>query len=224
MVVLGREPDAADPPTETELFGVESCSVSSASFFCGSEWQTTLAFSMHLTPDPLVACRATAPASARFILPSVAASRADPDDSSPQAFNSSPTCFPVSLLSPLSSSQVPAPKTTFAEAPSFEVCSTRYFVFHQHFSRTARHQLRGPLHSKLNIGCIVTANWRPRNCSYSTARSVIPLDWFFSHWWSLRNGLASLLVSLSDLSAPNIANHSNIVSLSAMDANGTTFV
>ena len=53
----------------------------------------------------------------------------------------SPTCFAVSLLSPLASSQIPAPGTTFAGTPLFEVCSAkvdpRCFVFHQHFSRVS---------------------------------------------------------------------------------------
>ena len=74
-----------------------------------------------------------------------------------QAFNLSPTCFAVSLLSPLTSCQVPAPRATFAEAPSFAVCSARVvprdFVFHQHFSRGARHHLCGPLHSDLDVEC-----------------------------------------------------------------------
>ena len=33
VVMLGRAPDADDPPCETEGFGIESCSVSSAIFF-----------------------------------------------------------------------------------------------------------------------------------------------------------------------------------------------
>ena len=86
----------------------------------------------------LVACRSTASASARLILSSAA-------DTFQQAFNSSPTCFAVSLLSHMTSSQVQAPRTTFTEAPSFEVCSAkvgpRYFVSHQHFSKEARHHL-----------------------------------------------------------------------------------
>ena len=58
-----------------------------------------------------------------------------------------PTCFAVSLLLPLASSQVPAPRTTFTDTPLFEVCSAkvgpRYFASHQHFSRQARHHLSG---------------------------------------------------------------------------------
>ena len=42
-----------------------------------------------------------------------------------QAFNSPPTHFAVSLLSPLTSSQVPAPWTNFTETPLFEVCSAK---------------------------------------------------------------------------------------------------
>ena len=60
---------------------------------------------------------------------------------SQQAFDSSPTRFAVSLLSLLTSSQVLAPRATFAEAPSFEVCPPKivpgFFVFHQHFSSGA---------------------------------------------------------------------------------------
>ena len=48
-----------------------------------------------------------------------------------QAFNSPLACFAVSLLSPLTSSQVQAPRTTFTRTPLFEVCSAkvgpRYF-------------------------------------------------------------------------------------------------
>ena len=50
-----------------------------------------------------------------------------------------PTCFAVSMLSPLARSQVPAPRATFTGTPLLEVCSAkigpRYFVLHQHFSR-----------------------------------------------------------------------------------------
>ena len=49
-----------------------------------------------------------------------------------QAFNPPPASFAVSLLSPLTISQVPAPRTSFTETPLFEVCtvkvSPRYFV------------------------------------------------------------------------------------------------
>ena len=55
-----------------------------------------------------------------------------------QAFNSPPTCFSVSLLPLLTSSQIPAPRTTFTETPLFEICSAkigpRNCVFHQQFS------------------------------------------------------------------------------------------
>ena len=83
-----------------------------------------------------------------------------------QAFNSPPTCFAVSLLSPLTSSQVPAPSTTFTDTPLFEVHSANigpcYFVLHRHLSRGARHISSGlPLHSDLHIECIVTAIRRP---------------------------------------------------------------
>ena len=48
----------------------------------------------------------------------------------------------MSLLSPLASSQVPAPRTDLAETPSFEVRSAkvvaRYLVFRQHVSRGRR--------------------------------------------------------------------------------------
>ena len=96
---------------------------------------------MPLTPGSLVACRSTASASARFILSLAAASSCGPRRRVTflfqQAFNSSPTCFAVSFLSPLTSAQVPAPRATFAEALSFEVCppkvSPRHFAFHQHF-------------------------------------------------------------------------------------------
>ena len=49
-----------------------------------SGWQTTLAlFSMPLTPGSLVVCCSTASASARLVLSSAAACRADPDESPP---------------------------------------------------------------------------------------------------------------------------------------------
>ena len=148
MVALGGAPDADDPPWETEGCGVKSCSVSRAILFVGpySRIQTTLAlFSMPLVSGSLVAYRSTASASARFILSSAAASRADPHES---PFNRlSIVLRAVSLLSALTSSQVPAPRATSAETPSFEVCSAkvgpRCFVFHHPFSTGARHHLCG---------------------------------------------------------------------------------
>ena len=66
-----------------------------------------------------------------------------------QGFDAPLTCVAVSLLSPLASSQVPAPRTTFTEAPSFEVCSAKvgpcHFVLRQHFSRGVEDNLSGPL-------------------------------------------------------------------------------
>ena len=60
----------------------------------------------------------------------------------------------------------------------FEVCSAkvgpRYFVFHQHFSKGARHHLRGSLHSDLNVECVVTAIQRPPNNSHSENRDADP--------------------------------------------------
>ena len=85
-VLLGRVPEPDDPPWETGVCGGKSCSVSSAIFFRGSGtgWQTTPAlFSMPLVPGSLVASRSTAPASARFICSSAAASRVDPDELPP---------------------------------------------------------------------------------------------------------------------------------------------
>ena len=91
----------------------------------------TALFSMFLIPGFLVACHSTASASARLIISSAAASRAR-CVAFQQAFNPPPASFAVSLLSPLTSSQVPAPRTSFTETPLFEVCSVkvspRYFV------------------------------------------------------------------------------------------------
>ena len=84
VVVLGRVPDADEPPRETEGRGVESCSVSSAIFFWDSDsgGHAALAlFSMPLTPGSFAACLSTASASARLILSSAAASRAAPTES-----------------------------------------------------------------------------------------------------------------------------------------------
>ena len=113
------------------------------------------------------------------ILSSAAANRADPTGS---PFNGPsilpPTWFAVGLLSPLASSQAPAPRTTFAETPLFEVCSAkvgpRCFVFHQHFSKEARHRLCGPLHVDLNVECVVTAIRRPWNGSHSEYSVRVP--------------------------------------------------
>ena len=92
-----------------------------------------------------------------------------------QAFNPPPACFAVTLLSPLTSSQVPAFRTTFTETPLSEVCSAkvgpRYFVLHQHVSRGPGHHLCGSLHSDLNVKCIVTAIRGPWDTSHS-ANSV----------------------------------------------------
>ena len=75
-----------------------------------------------------------------------------------QAFSSSPTCFAV--------------------APSFKVCPAkvgpRNFVFHQHLSGGAKHHLCKPLHSDLNVKCIVTAIWRPRDSSRSEYSVRVP--------------------------------------------------
>ena len=129
---------------------------------------------------------------------------------SQQGFDPRPTCFAVSLLSTLACSQVSASRTTSTETPLFEVCSAkvgpRYCVLHQHFSRGAKHRLRGPLHSDLNVECSATAIRSPRNCSFSEYSVRIPqrtlydpIGLAFPHWWSLRDGLASLSASLCDL-------------------------
>ena len=155
--------------------------LSSAIFLRGSDsgQQATLVlFSVPVIPGSLVACRSTASSSARLILSSAAASRADPDESpSNRPSGSPPACFAVSLLSSLTSSSVPAPRTTFTETPVFEVCSAkmgpRHFVLHQHFSREAKHNLRGPLHSDLNIERSLPS-WRPRNGSHSKYAVRVP--------------------------------------------------
>ena len=96
-----------------------------------------------------------------------------------QALNSPPACFAVSLLSLLTSCQVPAPRTTFTETPLFEVCSakvgSRHFGLHQHVSRGPGHDLRGSLHSDLNVERIVTAIRGPWNGS----RPISPTQGFF---------------------------------------------
>ena len=72
----------------------------------------------------------------------------------------------------------PVARTTFTETPLFEVCSAKkgfcHFVRHQHFPKRAKHNLRGPLHSALNIECIVTAIRRPRDGSHSEYSVQIP--------------------------------------------------
>ena len=92
--------------------------------------------------------------------------------------NALPTRFAVSLLSSLSSSQVPASRTSFIVTPLIKVRSAkvrpRYFVRQQHDAWGTRHHLRGPLHSDLNVERVVTAIWRPRNCSKSECSIRIP--------------------------------------------------
>ena len=114
-----------------------------------------------------------------------------------QAFNSPPTSFAVSLLSPLTSSQVRAPRTTFTEAPSFEVCSAkvgpRHSVFHHHFSRGARHHLRKrfgmqchchpkPTEPASTVSLRQSGLWSVDVLAQPipAARSMIPLDWLSS--------------------------------------------
>ena len=95
-----------------------------------------------------------------------------------QAFNPPPTCFAVSLLPSLTSSQVSASRTTLTETPLFEVCSAKvspcHFVLHQHLSRVSGYHLRGSLHSNLNVESIVAAIPRPWNSSYSKHPVRVP--------------------------------------------------
>ena len=88
------------------------------------------------------------------------------------------TCFAVSLLSTLPSSQVPASWTPFTETALTEVCPAkvrpRYFVLHQNLARVTKHHLSGSLHSDLNAERLVTAVRRPRDCSSSESSIRIP--------------------------------------------------
>ena len=95
-----------------------------------------------------------------------------------QAFNPPPACFAVSLLPSLASPQAFATRATFGETSSFEVRSAqlgpRHLAPHQHLSWGPGHHLRGSLHSDLNVKCIVTAIWGPRNGSFSKYLVLVP--------------------------------------------------
>ena len=81
VAVLGRVPDADDPPHETEGSIPALCPVQS-SFGIPTRDDSWLAlFSMPLTPGSLAACLSTASAGARLILSSAAAHRAAPIES-----------------------------------------------------------------------------------------------------------------------------------------------
>ena len=101
----------------------------------------------------LVTCRSTASASARLILWSAAANRAEPTGS-PFSKYLPPARAAASLLSLLASSLVSAFRATFTETPLFEVCSAKvgpcHFVLHQHLSWVSEYHLRGSLHSNLD--------------------------------------------------------------------------
>ena len=128
VVMLGCAPDADDPPYETETLAL---------------------FSKPLTPGSLVESRSTASA---FRQPRpVVRTQKSHLSTVFQFFSNKLRC--ELALSPLTICQVPAPRATFAEATLFQVCSARvgprYFVFHQHFSRGARHHPRRPVRSDL---------------------------------------------------------------------------
>ena len=117
----------------------------------------TALFSVPLIHGSLVACRSTASASARLIL----------------SISRSQSCRPrrVAFQREFAVVLVQFSDTGFTETPLTEVCSAkvrpRYLVFHQHFSKGARHHPRGPLHSDMNVKRTVTAIWGPRDCSHS---------------------------------------------------------
>ena len=119
-------------------------------------------FSMPLIPGSLVACSSTASASARLILSSAAASRADPDES---PFNRASILLRHASLWVCCrpSSQEPAPKTTFTETPLIEVCSSLLCSP----PALRQHHLSQSLQTDVNIECIVTAIRRPWNGSHS---------------------------------------------------------
>ena len=75
-----------------------------------------------------------------------------------QTFISPPTCFAVSLLSSLTSSQVPAPRTTFPETPLFEVSAKvhpRILALHQNFAQgdVAPSQRASPFRLEYQMHC-----------------------------------------------------------------------
>ena len=136
-------------------------------------------FQYTLTPGSLARSLSTGSASARLILSSAAASRADPARVAlQQAFDPLPACFAVSLLSSLASSQIPAPMTTLAETPLLEVCPAkvgpRYLVFHQHLSWVLEHHPSESLHSNLDVERIVTAIWGPGSGSHLEYSASVP--------------------------------------------------
>ena len=133
-------------------------------------------------PGSLVACRSTASASARVILSSAAANRADPDES---PFNRASYSFlrHASLwvcCRPCPGPQVPAPKTPFTETPHRSKSSLRRYVLATslYIKTSPRGRsgtiFSGSLHSDLNVGRVATAVWGPRDCSHSEYSIGVP--------------------------------------------------
>ena len=117
---------------------------------------------MPLTPGSLAACLSTASASARSILSSAAASRADPAESPfnrPSISSGKLRCKFVVFPGQFSDTGT---RTTIAETPLIDDCPPkvrpRYLVFHQHLSWVSGHHQRS-LHSNLDVERIVTAIW-----------------------------------------------------------------
>ena len=110
----------------------------------------TALFSMPLIPGSLIACRSTASASARLILSSAAASRADPDESPLQFSSDMLRCEFAVVLVHFSRSGIQDTLHPLIEVSSANVRPPN-FVLHQNFARGTKHHLRGPLHSDLNV-------------------------------------------------------------------------
>ena len=135
---------------------------------------------MPLTPGSFVACRSTASASARFILSSAAPSGAAPRRVTFQQafafFSDMLRCELAVAPDQFSGTRHPGqpPLRPHRLKSALRRVGPRYSVFHQHFSRGARYHLRGPLHSDLNVECIVTAIQRPWNGSHSEYSVRVP--------------------------------------------------
>ena len=98
---------------------------------------------------------------------SAAGNRAEHLDRPSASLQSSPACFAVSLWSPLAISQVCVSRGTFTETPLFEVCTAKIGPCHCPPPAPLPALRSSPLHSDLNVECIVTATGRPWNSSYS---------------------------------------------------------
>ena len=120
-------------------------------------------------PGSLVACRSTAPASARLILSSVRTQTSRL--STRLQFSSDMLRCGIGVV-------ITGTGTPFTESPLIEICSAkvrpRYFALHQHFTWVSGHHLYGSLRSDLNVERVVTAVWGSGDCSHSEYSIGVP--------------------------------------------------